>query len=228
MPADANPPPTAQKAYGRSVLVVEDEEFTRSLVTEGLQAAGFDVRSARSVAQALDILQEFEPHFIVTDLDFGPGPSGIDLIARVREDWPWVGLVALTSHDSVELAVAGSTTLPDEVVYVVKSSVQSITDLTDAIERSLDAAAPVRVRTVEASDGVTDVVTVTPVQAETLRMIAEGLSNAGIAKRRGTSLRSAEALVQRTLQALNIPHDPDTNPRVVAVRMWQQGKVVVR
>ena len=71
-------------------------------------------------------------------------------------------------------------------------------------------------------------ITITSTQAEILRMIADGLSNASIADTRGISLRAAEALVQRTFAALGVNGDPSINPRVVAVRMWQQGKVVVK
>jgi DNA-binding NarL/FixJ family response regulator len=194
-------------------------------VASGLESLGFNVRSAPSVAEALDALREFEPHVVVTDLDFGSGPNGIDLITRISEDQPWVGCVILTSHAAVELAVGQAARLPAGVVYVVKSSIHSISDLLDAVEGSLSAVAarPSVAETAEPGS-----ICVTSQQAETLKLIAEGLSNSGIAKRRGTSLRSAESLVQRTLQALDIPPNPDFNPRVLAVRMWQQGKVIVR
>ncbi|MSY02835.1 MAG: hypothetical protein F2672_03925 [Actinobacteria bacterium] len=65
-------------------------------------------------------------------------------------------------------------------------------------------------------------------QGEILRMIADGLSNAAIARERGVTLRAAEALIQRTFSALGVKGDPDLNSRVIAVRLWQQGKVVVR
>ena len=65
-------------------------------------------------------------------------------------------------------------------------------------------------------------------QAEVLRLIAHGLSNASIAKERDITLRAAEALIQRTFSALGIKGDPDVNSRLVAVKMWQQGKVFVK
>ena len=58
-------------------------------------------------------------------------------------------------------------------------------------------------------------------------MIADGLSNASIAKERNITLRAAEALIQRTFQALGVNGDPSVNPRVVAGRMWHQGQVAV-
>jgi DNA-binding NarL/FixJ family response regulator len=71
-------------------------------------------------------------------------------------------------------------------------------------------------------------ITITASQAEILRMIADGLSNASIAKERDITLRAAEALIQRTFLALGVNGDPSVNPRVVAVRMWHQGKVAVK
>jgi hypothetical protein len=58
--------------------------------------------------------------------------------------------------------------------------------------------------------------------------IADGLSTASIAKERDITVRAAEALIQRTFLALGVNGDPNVNPRVVAVRMWHQGKVAVK
>jgi DNA-binding NarL/FixJ family response regulator len=69
---------------------------------------------------------------------------------------------------------------------------------------------------------------VSSMQGEILRMIADGLSNAAIAREKNVTLRAAEALVQRTFTALGVKGNPDVNSRVVAVRLWQQGKVVVK
>lgn len=65
-------------------------------------------------------------------------------------------------------------------------------------------------------------------QGEILRLIAEGYSNLGIAEVRGTTLRATESLVHRTFAALGIEQDKRMNARVLAVRIWQQGKVIVK
>lgn len=225
VPVASTPPGDVSTPYVRRVVVVEDEEFTRSLVSGGLASFGFEVHGATSVPTALDLIAALDPHLVVADLDLGTGPSGLDLIHRIMEDWPWIGCVVLTSHASVELAVGRSDDLPVSVPYVVKSSIRSIADLHDALESALSATAQ-HIRPSGTDDS--GHVFVTHAQAEILRLIAEGLSNAGIARRRGTSLRSAESLVQRTIASLSIPQDPDLNARVIAVRMWQQGKVIVR
>jgi DNA-binding NarL/FixJ family response regulator len=76
--------------------------------------------------------------------------------------------------------------------------------------------------------GSEEKIIITSSQAEILRMVADGLSNSAIADARGITLRAAEALIQRTFVALGVNGDSTINPRVVAVRIWQQGKVVVR
>ena len=79
--------------------------------------------------------------------------------------------------------------------------------------------------TTDSNDGK---ITITSSQAEILRLIADGLSNTSIAEARGISLRSTEALIQRTFVALGVNGNPRINPRVTSARMWQQGKVVVK
>ena len=217
-PADAAP------ASSRRVLLVEDEDFTRAAVASFLESRGYGVHAVATAAEALDALDSHDPHALVTDLDLGPGPSGVDLAQRINQDQPWVGIVILTAHQSVHLAVGGPDVLPAEAVMVVKSSLDSMQDISDAIERSI-----LQVETTAPIDAAHQTrAVVSAVQAEILRLMAEGLSNAGIAQRRGTTLRAAEASVQRTLQALGIDADPHLNSRVLAVRMWQAGQVTVR
>jgi DNA-binding NarL/FixJ family response regulator len=208
----------------KRVLLVEDEDFTRAAVASFLESMGYGVHAVATAAEALEALDTHDPHAMVTDLDLGPGPSGVDLAQRVIQDRPWVGLVILTAHQSVHLAVGGPGVLPAEAITIVKSSLDSMQDISEAVEQSIlqvGKSAPVDI-------GGRSHVVVSTVQAEILRMMAEGLSNAGIAERRGTTLRAAEASVQRTLQALGINADPHLNSRVLAVRMWQAGQVTVR
>lgn len=206
------------------VLLVEDEEFTRSMVSDALSAAGHEVRSAATVAGAVEILAEFEPHVVVSDLDLGHGPSGADLLNRVALESPWVGLVVLTAHASPELAIPAGATLPDRVTYVIKANVASRADLQRAVDSAIAESS--FVPSAERDDEGLPVIS--HAQGEILRLIAEGYSNLGIAELRGTSLRATESLVHRTFAALGVGTDKRMNPRVQAVRLWQQGRVRVR
>ena len=213
---------TSQKTI--RVLLVEDDDFTRNVVREMLVASGIEVENVSSVAQAIESLDGFDPHVVVTDLDLGHGPDGADLLTKIAEERPWIGMVIMTAHSSPELAINDVSRIPDHAGYIVKSELHTIQNLITLIEESILMPGNFKGSEV-ASD---EKITITSTQAEILRMIADGLSNASIAETRGISLRAAEALVQRTFAALGVNGDPSINPRVVAVRMWQQGKVVVK
>jgi DNA-binding NarL/FixJ family response regulator len=213
---------TGQKSI--RVLLVEDEDFTRTMVGEMLSASGIEVRPVSSVAEALKSMEEFDPHVVLTDLDLGHGPDGADLLTKVAEERPWTGMVVMTAHASPELAINDASRIPEHAGYIVKSEIHSIQNLISVIQESI-----IMPGNFNGADGLSDEkITITSSQAEILRMIADGLSNTAIAEARGITLRAAEALIQRTFTALGVSGDSTINPRVVAVRMWQQGKVVVK
>ena len=206
------------------VLLVEDEDFTRTMVGEMLSASGIEVRSVSSVVEALKSMDEFDPHVVLTDLDLGHGPDGADLLTKVAEERPWTGMVVMTAHASPELAINDASRIPEQAGYIVKSDIHSIQNLISVIEESI-----IMPGNFNGTDGASEEkITITTTQAEILRMIADGLSNTAIAEARGITLRAAEALIQRTFTALGVSGDSTINPRVVAVRKWQQGKVVVK
>jgi DNA-binding NarL/FixJ family response regulator len=206
------------------VLLVEDEDFTRTMVSEMLTASGINVLPVVSVAEALKSMDEFDPHVVLTDLDLGHGPDGADLLTKVAEDRPWTGMVIMTAHASPELAINDVSRIPEQAGYIVKSELNSIHSLISIIQESI-----IMHGNFNGSDNVGDEkVTITSSQAEILRMVADGLSNAAIAAARGITLRAAEALIQRTFVALGVNGDSSINARVAAVRMWQQGKVAVK
>ena len=214
----------SMNSKGFKVMLVEDEEFTRNMVAEMLTTSGVTVSSVDTVAKAIATIDSFDPHVVLTDLDLGHGPDGADLLLKVFKDRPWTGMVIMTAHASPELAISDASRIPDPTVYIVKSEIKSIANLLLAIEESIERTGKFQ----KSMAAVSEKITITASQAEILRMIADGLSNASIAKERDITLRAAEALIQRTFQALGVNSDPTINPRVVAVRMWHQGKVAVK
>lgn len=207
------------------VLIAEDEEFTLNLLSELISAADFEVLAVSSVSEAISKIEIFDPHAVITDLNFGvSAPNGADLLSFLDQNHPWVGKVILTSHASPNLAVPGGLQLPDDVTYLVKSELKSISSLITAIQESISKSNVPALARVESGGRIV----VSQAQGEILLLIAEGLTNAAIARKRGTSLRATETLVQRTFAVLGLKNDEDFNPRVLAVRLWQQDKVIVK
>ena len=207
------------------VLVAEDEEFTLNLLREVLVGANFQVESVNNVADAIAKIESFDPHVVITDLNFGvSAPNGADLLRFIEKNHPWMGKVVLTSHASPNLAVPSGVQIPDGVTYLVKSELGSISELIAAVESSISKS------NIGVSKPVLENnrIVISSTQSEILLLLAEGYTNSAIARKRGTSLRAAETLIQRTFASLGLKSDEDFNPRVLAVRMWQQGKVVVK
>jgi DNA-binding NarL/FixJ family response regulator len=202
-------------------VVADDDVFTASMVASALRSTGIDAAQATTAAEAWEMIQATDPNAVVTDLDFGEGDSGAELLWRVHRELPWVGLVVLTSHLSPELAV-GDGALPPSVVYLVKSQVKDVEVLVSAVDAAIVGGEH------QAAEPEGDVRTVTRAQAEVLRLVASGASTRRIAAERGTSVRAVETMLARLYTALGVDADEQANPRVTAARMWQQGRVRIR
>jgi two-component system, NtrC family, response regulator AtoC len=86
------------------VLVVDDDAGTRRVARANLALEGFEVLVASSAAEALARLSESDPLALVTDLKM-PDEDGIALMARVHRERPWLPVILVTAHATVETAV---------------------------------------------------------------------------------------------------------------------------
>jgi DNA-binding NarL/FixJ family response regulator len=219
-----NPVETVPTRRNLRVVVADDDTFIVSLVADGLRAQGFDVTTASAIPEAWELVAGGDPHALVSDLNFGGGESGAQLLRRVHEEFPWVGLVVLTSHHSPELAVDDAGELPRGIVYLVKSRLRAVEDLAQAVN---DAIAETDARD-DRTTGSAHTLVLTAAQADVLRMLASGASTRALAEARGTTIRAAETMLTRLYSALGLGPDDSVNPRVAAVHLWQQGRVSVR
>jgi len=89
---------------GKRVLVVDDEENLRRVTQLKLQQAGYEAMTASDGRQALEVLARNPHDLIITDLKM-PGMSGMDLLRRVREDYPEIIVVVVTAFGTIESAV---------------------------------------------------------------------------------------------------------------------------
>ena len=86
------------------ILVVDDEAAARSALSELLRDEGYVVHTAGDAFKALGELEGWSPDIVVTDVQM-PGMSGIELMEKIREQLPGVGVVVMTAFGSVENAV---------------------------------------------------------------------------------------------------------------------------
>ncbi|HEX4923675.1 MAG TPA: sigma-54 dependent transcriptional regulator [Bdellovibrionales bacterium] len=88
----------------KRVLVVDDESHQRAILTEAITDLGYKVTALASPAEALDRLRKEYHDVVVTDMQM-PGMTGLELLARIREWDPTIGVIVVTAHGTIETAV---------------------------------------------------------------------------------------------------------------------------
>ncbi len=197
------------------VLVVDDDDFTRSLVASLVESLGYVV-CARSgaVTEAMGLAQSERPELAILDLDLGEGPTGIDLAHGLRKLNSRIALVMLTSYGDPTW-MGQRRRPPAGTRYVVKGSVSDAQVLADAMERAL--ADPL---TDDASPGAASPLSEN--QWEILRLVAAGYSNAEIARRRTLTEDAVNKAVTRLVRQLDLTVGKDANARVLLTQAYNQ------
>ena len=88
-------------AQPQSILVIEDDAVQRSAVANWLRNAGQYVLSAESAEEALQLLQDYTPNIVLTDVGL-PGQNGIQAVQHIRERWPDIRHVIMTDWARAE------------------------------------------------------------------------------------------------------------------------------
>ena len=88
------------------ILVVEDDQSLRDLLTAALQREGWDVRAVADAHTGESAVDEFQPDVAILDIQLGEGPDGLTLAKRIRARTD-VPFVFLTDRVGVEDRLAG-------------------------------------------------------------------------------------------------------------------------
>jgi DNA-binding NarL/FixJ family response regulator len=197
------------------ILIVEDDPFLQMTLAQSLESANFEiVARVGSAADAMLAAKESEPEVAILDLDLGPGANGIDLSIALRSIHPRIGLILLTSYTDPRLSDPSAPQLPKGTIFLTKSLLTNIHDLTTAIlQVKLWPHEVKRQITPERSD-------LTDNQIEVLKFLAEGFTTAEIAARQGISEKAVEGTITRLQGVLGISKDKKFNPRVQMVRAY--------
>ncbi|MGJ8455079.1 response regulator [Pseudothermotoga sp. U03pept] len=112
------------------ILVVDDEENIRLLISEELKDLGYDVETASNADEALEKFEKDNFELATIDVEM-PGKSGIELAGTLRQKFPGLRIVLLTaySHYKYDLASWAAD------AYVIKSA--DMTELKETIAKLL-------------------------------------------------------------------------------------------
>jgi DNA-binding NarL/FixJ family response regulator len=219
------------------VVLVEDQALLRDALVTALTARGIDiVGQARDETSAMDAVAAFGPDVVVLDIRLPPTltDEGIRIAERIRRERPAVGLLLLSSFGEVLLAerllkMPGGAR---SVGYLVKDAVSNLDQVVDTMRRVADGEVvidPLIIdRLMAARTDESPLCRLTTHERRVLALVAEGRSNAGIARLLGCRTSTVEKHMSIITDKLGLPGtgDPnrsDMNVRVLAALMFLQN-----
>ena len=206
------------------VLVGEDQPLVREGVVHVLQDGGFDVVGAAADARALvRMASAYRPDVVVADIQMPPdhADDGLRAVLQIRAARPGVGVLVLSQflEDSYvfDLVADGA----QGVGYMLKEKVGDLAMFTDAVRRVAGGGSAldpdVVARLVGRKREASPVDDLTPRERQVLALIAEGRSNAGIARELVVTVAAVERHVTNIFDKLGLHQSPDQHRRVLAV-----------
>lgn len=207
------------------VVIGDDEVLVREGLGHVLQNGGFDVvASAKDATELLSRTAALRPDLIVTDIRMPPGNTDDGLVAaiRIRQELPGTAIVVLSQYVQRRYAMELLEGNPSGVGYLLKQRVADITTFCADVRRvgaGGTALDPLVVERMLARAGRGDdaLTTLTGRQREILGLMAEGCSNAAIARRISITEKAVVAHVSKIYDGLGLRPDDDEHRRVLAV-----------
>ena len=212
------------------VIVADDDVLLREGLASLLEHSGFEVvGQAGDGRELVALVREHRPDLVLVDIRMPPTHTteGLDAARAIREDLPETGVVVLSAfvevEHAVELLASGSRS-----GYLLKSRVRNVDEFIETlqrIERGGSVVDPSLVQELVAARRVEDPLEeLTPREREVLELMAEGRSNAGIARRLWVTDRTVEKHVHSILAKLRLSEADDDHRRVLAVVTFLESR----
>jgi DNA-binding NarL/FixJ family response regulator len=212
------------------VALAEDDVLLREGLASLLSGAGFEVVGQSGTADdLLTVVHAHHPQLVIVDIRMPPGQSteGLDVAREIRSAYPDTAILILSAHVAVEpamdLLAAGRSS-----GYLLKSRVTDVDEFLETVARIVrggSAIDPELVKELIAARHVDDPLEeITPREREVLALMAEGRSNAGIAKSLWVTDGTVEKHVHSILSKLRLPETTDDHRRVLAVLTYLNSR----
>jgi DNA-binding NarL/FixJ family response regulator len=205
------------------VILADDDVLLREGLASLLERSDFRVvAQAGDAAELVELVREHQPELAVVDIRMPPTNSteGLDAARAIRAEFPQIGIMVLSAHAEVEHAtelLAGGR----GIGYLLKSRVTDVDDFIETLARVAGGGSvvdPALVQELVAARRAADPLgELTPREREVLALMAEGRSNAGIARLLWVTEGTVEKHVHSILSKLRLPETADDHRRVLAV-----------
>jgi DNA-binding NarL/FixJ family response regulator len=210
--------------------VADDDVLLREGLASLLDRSGFEVVGQAGDAQELmTLVRELLPEIVLVDIRMPPTHTveGLDAARTIREELPQIGILVLSAHVEVvhvtELLASG-----DRIGYLLKSRVTDVDAFVETVERIAGGGSvvdPGLVRELVLARRRDDpLAQLTPREHEVLGLMAEGRSNAGIARALWVTEGTVEKHVHSILAKLPLAESEDDHRRVLAVITYLESR----
>jgi serine/threonine-protein kinase PknK len=215
---------------GLRVILAEDDVLLREGVASLLERSGFAVVGQVGDGEhLLRLVHDQKPDLVIVDIRMPPTHTleGLTAAREIRGEFPEVGILVLSAHADVEHAMellAGGR----GIGYLLKSRITDVAEFLDTLERIakggsvVDPALVQELVTARRRDDPLAVLSVR--EREVLAQMAEGRSNAGIARRLWVTEGTVEKHVRSILAKLSLPETDDNHRRVLAVVTFLEAR----
>jgi DNA-binding NarL/FixJ family response regulator len=212
------------------VVVGEDQPLVREGIVRVLEDGGFEV--VGTAADAPDLVRKAKAHHpdvVITDIQMPPDQTddGLRAAQLIRASDPEVGVLVLSQYleDQYALDLVGDRA--EGVGYLLKEKVGDVAGFTDAVRRVANGGSAfdpdVVARLVGRQRHKSPLDDLTGREAEVLSLMAEGLSNSGIAERLVVGVPAVERHVTSIFGKLGLRQAPEQHRRVLAVLQYLRG-----
>ena len=215
---------------GARIAIADDDVLLREGLASLLDRSGFSVvGQAGDADELMRVVRETRPDLVIIDIRMPPAHSieGLQAAQAIRQELPAVSILVLSAHVEVEHAIE-LVASGEGVGYLLKSRVTDVAEFVDAVERVARGGSvvdPGLVQELVAARRRDDPLeALSPREREVLALMAEGLSNAGIARRLFVSEGTVEKHVHSILPKLRIRESADDHRRVLAVIAFLEAR----
>ncbi|MFG1625193.1 response regulator [Kribbella sp. NPDC049227] len=212
------------------VAIADDDVLLREGLASLLERSGFEVVGQAGNGPALlALVRQHLPDLVIIDIRMPPGHSteGLEVAQAIRQERPQTAILLLSAHVEVEHAmqILGS---GQGVGYLLKSRVTDVDEFVETLERVARGGSvvdPALVKELVDSRHRQDPLAVlTEREREVLALVAEGRSNAGVARQLWVTEGTVEKHVRSILTKLQLPEADDDHRRVLAVLTYLEGR----
>jgi DNA-binding NarL/FixJ family response regulator len=212
------------------VVLADDDLLLREGLAILLGRSGFDVvGQANDGCNLLEVVRATTPELVVTDIRMPPTytTEGIDAARVIREELPEIAILVLSAHVDVEHAMELLAS-GHGMGYLLKSRVVEVSEFVDTLVRVAMGASvvdPALVSELVSARRRDDpLAALSARERDVLALMAEGRSNAGIARQIRITEGTVEKHVGSILTKLNLPDTGDGHRRVLAVITFLESR----